>query len=56
MERTLEATRRLARMSLAEYPVIPHERVLFAVMNADNLDRDIANLCAPLDADLARMN
>jgi hypothetical protein len=35
-----------ARQSLAQYLMIPHERVPLAVINAEGLDADIAALCA----------
>lgn len=48
IEKRIENLRLIAREGLANFLMIPFERVPFAVMNADGLDTDIADLCAPL--------
>jgi phage terminase small subunit len=50
MQNTLEQTRLIARRYLAEFLMIPHDRVPLAAMSAEGLDADIADLCAPLEA------
>lgn len=47
----VEETRLLARKFLADFLMIPANRVPFAVMNAEGLDADIADLCAPFEPD-----
>jgi len=48
LEDGLERTRRLVRGFLADFLVIPRERVSLAAVDAEGLDEDIAGLCAPL--------
>src|SRR5687768_6076559 len=45
MQSTLEETRLIARRYLAEFLVIPHDRMPLAAMNVEGLDADIADLC-----------
>lgn len=47
LEKALEETRRLARECLADFLMIPRNRVPLAVMNAEGLDAEIVALCAP---------
>ncbi len=49
IEKRIENLRLLAREGLANFLMIPFERVPFSVMNAEGLDTDIADLCAPLN-------
>ena len=37
------------REGLAQYQMIPHDRVPFAVIKTEDLDADIADLCAPFE-------
>lgn len=43
----VEDSRLMARKYLAEFLMIPFDRVSLAVMNAEGLDAEIAELCAP---------
>lgn len=49
IEKRIENLRLIAREGLANFLMIPFERVQLAVMNYDGLDTDIVDLCAPLD-------
>jgi hypothetical protein len=49
LENALEETHRLARKCLAEFSMIPHDRVALAALNAEGLDADIVDICAPFD-------
>jgi len=51
LEDGLEGTRQLIRGFLADFLVLPLGRVLLAVVDAEGLDADISDLCAPLDPD-----
>jgi hypothetical protein len=50
----LEELHRLVREGLADFLMIPRERVPFAVVNAEGVDADIAELCAPQGAPTQR--
>lgn len=50
LKKGLEVTHRLVREALADFLMIPFERVSLAVVNAEGLDAEIAALCASIDA------
>jgi hypothetical protein len=47
LEDGLERTRQLVRGFLADFLMMPRERVALAVMNAEGLDADLVGLCRP---------
>lgn len=50
LEASVEKERASAREGLADFRMIPYERVPLAAVNAEGLDAEIAALCAPGDA------